>query len=300
MDDLKLISELRAEVTETGPEALAGARGRLLAAMAGTAAPHRPQRARRPLTVRVAGVAAAGLAAAAAVVVLTNQATVPAQPPVSAGEALPLTSARNVLLVAAESAQRTPQGSGRYWHIKREKDTGGRVFEESWTTRDGRRWTRGSDDGAPVVQADSGTFWIGPADSGTEVSVKDLEALPTDPQALRQKVTAMQHGDPSFGEDVALLPLASLVAELPAPADVRSAAFRALADLPGVQRVGTTEGGEELLIQRGKYDARMVVDPETSRVTRTNWLPTATGGIAGANNGHFIQLITEWTDELPR
>ncbi|MEZ7125070.1 hypothetical protein ACBR40_07015 [Nonomuraea sp. AD125B] len=81
---------------------------------------------------------------------------------------------------------------------------------------------------------------------------------------------------------------------------MRSAAFRALAELPGVRRLGAVEGGEELLIQSGRHERRLVVDPETSQVIRTNWLPTATGGSMGMNSGFFIKLTTGWTDELPR
>ncbi|TDE56216.1 hypothetical protein E1295_11695 [Nonomuraea mesophila] len=80
---------------------------------------------------------------------------------------------------------------------------------------------------------------------------------------------------------------------------MRSAAFRALATVPEVQRVGTVEDGEELMVPDGEREIRLVVDPETSRVVRANLLPTAGGGVAGANHGHFIKLTTEWTDDFP-
>ncbi|WP_043636517.1 CU044_5270 family protein [Nonomuraea candida] len=298
MNDLELIRRLRSEMAETGPDALTGARERLLAVMARQPA---PRRSRRTLTMRVTGLAAAAAVAAAAVVIATGPAALPVKPPAAAGDVLPLTSARNVLLVAADSAERAPQGSGTYWHIKRESEDGRRFWGESWTTRDGQRWSRGEPGNGPgVVKEPSGTFWLGPADSGTEVTMDELEALPTDPEALRQKVTAMQQGGPVGEHDVALLPLASLIAELPAPADVRSAAFRALAGLPGVRRTGAVDGGEELLIQNGRHESRLVVDPETSRVIRTSWIPTATGGLMGTNRGLLIKLTTGWTDELPR
>ncbi len=161
-----------------------------------------------------------------------------------------------------------------------------------------RAEVRGPGDRPGVVKEPSGTFWLGPAGSGAEVSMEDLEALPTDPEALRQKVTSMQQGDPADEPDVAVLPLTSLIAELPAPAEVRSAAFRALAELPGVRRLGAVGGGEELLIQSGRHERRLVVDPETSQVILTNYLPTATGGSMGTNR--FIKLTTGWTDDLPR
>lgn len=44
--------------------------------------------------------------------------------------------------------------------------------------RDGQRWSReGADNGSGVVRETSGTFCIDPADSGTEVSMEDPEAL---------------------------------------------------------------------------------------------------------------------------
>lgn len=152
--------------------------------------------------------------------------------------------------------------------------------------------------GDGVVRESSATFWLGPENA--EVSVEDLEALPTDPEALRREVTRTQKGGSPGRYDVAFLPLVSLIAELPAPAEVRSAAFRALAELPGVRRLGVAAGGEELMIPHGDREIRLVVDPETSRVIRTNLLPTAEGGLAGANNGLFIKLTTGWTDWLPQ
>ncbi|MFG1683827.1 CU044_5270 family protein [Nonomuraea sp. NPDC049269] len=297
MNDLELIKQLRSEVAETEPDALTGARGRLLAVMARTAA---PRRSRRPLTVRVTGLAAAAVAATVAVVIATGQTAAPVKPPPSAGDVLPMTSARNILLVAAASAERAPQGSGTYWHIKRESEDGRHFWGESWTTRDGQRWSRGMVDSGPgVVKEPSGTFWLGPADGDAKISMEGLEKLPTDPEALRQKVAGMQTGGPVGDYDIAFMPLVSLIAELPAPADVRSAAFRALAELPGVQRLGTVDGGEELMVVDRGREVRLVVDPATSRVIRTNRVPTADGGVAGSKDG-LIKLTTGWTDQLPR
>ncbi|TDC07127.1 hypothetical protein E1267_14185 [Nonomuraea longispora] len=290
MNDFDLIKKLRSEIGESEPEALDGARERLLTVMARTPA---RKRFRLPVALPLAGVVAA--TAAAAVVIATSSAT-PVNPP--AGDTPPPLSARNVLLVAADSAERTPLGSGAYWHVRKEKDDSGRLFTESWTTRDGQRWTRpvpGRDRSA-VSKAPSAGYYLAPGQG--ELSVKDIEALPTDPEALKQQVTemvpeAVDHRDPAF------FPLLSLIAEMPAPAKVRSAAFRALATVPDVQRVGTVEGGEELMVRGGDREIRLVVDPETSRVVRANMLPTVSGGVAGAKWGHFIKLTTEWTDDFP-
>jgi len=278
-------------VTEAGPEALSGARGRLLAA---TARETSPRRAPRPWTVRLAGIAAAGLAVAAAVAIVTNQTAVPATEPRS------LTSAKDVLLVAADSARRAPQEPATYWHIRRE-DEDGAVIGETWTTRDGRRWSRGEPgNGRDLIKLDSGTFLLGTAgDDGPRLTMEDLETLPAEPEALRRKVVEMRKGDAEDGADPALIPLLSLVAELPAPAGVRAAAFRALAELPGVRRLRTVEDGEELQFRNGLSDRKVVIDPDTSRVVRTDLLPAATGGITTSGDG-FIKLTAEWTDEGPR
>ncbi|TDC87295.1 hypothetical protein E1292_46890 [Nonomuraea deserti] len=290
MNDFDLIKHLRSEVGESEPDALNGARERLLTVMARTP---EPRRFRLPVKLRLAGVVA--VAAAAAVVIATSPAA-PVKPPAT-GDALPPVSAQNILLVAAASAERTPLGSGAYWHVRKEKDDGG-LFTESWTTRDGQRWMRPvpGRDRSVVGKAPSARFWLAPGQG--ELSIQDIEALPTDPEALKQRVTemiptAVDHHDPAF------FPLLSLIAELPAPAKVRSAAFRALATVPDVQRVGTVEGGEELMVPDGDQEIRLVVDPETSRVVRANRLPTVGGGVAGANGEHFFKLTTGWTDDFP-
>ncbi|MFI7228005.1 CU044_5270 family protein [Nonomuraea angiospora] len=298
MNDLELIKRLRSEVPETGPDALTGARERLLAV---TARPAAPRRSRRPLTMRVTGLAvasaAAALAAAVAVVIGPGQTAVPVKPLPYARDVLPLTSAKNILLVAADNAEQEPQASGTYWHIRQESENG-RLRGESWTTRDGRRWSRGMPGrGEGVVEEPSASFWLG-LGRGGEVGFQDLQELPTDPETLKRRVVEMR--TETVGElDIAFLPLVSLIAELPAPAEVRAAAFRALASLPNVQRLGAVEGGEELMIPDGTWEIKLVVDPQTSRVIRTNLLPTSDGGLAGANSG-FIKLTTGWTDELPR
>lgn len=97
-----------------------------------------------------------------------------------------------------------------------------------------------------------------------------------------------------------LFPLMALISELPTPPEVRSAAFRALAATPGVENTGAVEGGQELLIPGSEEgdETKLVVDPETAQVSRTNFLITAEGGVASSNG--FIRVTTGWTDQPPQ
>ncbi|MEV7908283.1 CU044_5270 family protein, partial [Streptomyces anulatus] len=255
MDDLNTLATLLAK-PEPSPEAINRSRGRLQERIRG--------RARRRIGWLVPGLGLA-TAAAAAVAVIATGVTTPAAP----------VSGRDVLLMAAASAERTPQGSGTYWHVRSEWSGSDIPPMESWTRRDGRRWTKGEPGDPPgAVVPSSNSLSL----KGAEVSFEDLERLPTDPEALKTWIVerrgnaddmslSEQRGDP-------LLPLITLISELPTPPEVRSTAFRALATTPGVKGTGPVEGGQELLIPDpdGGREIKMVVDPETARVTRTNVL----------------------------
>ncbi|WP_049557424.1 CU044_5270 family protein [Nonomuraea sp. SBT364] len=284
MDDLDTSLATLLAKPEPSAEAIARSRGRL------------QTRTTRGRGRRRIGWLAPGLglvaAAAAAVVLVGTGVTSPTAP----------ASGREVLLMAAVSAERTPEASGDYWHVTRRWSDPEMPLEESWTTRDGRRWSRnGPGDPPGTVVAGRGPLTL----KAAELDFEDLEALPADPEALRARIAELpEHDrDPDVPEERSpqALPLISLITELPAPAEVRSAAFRALAAMPEVSRTGTVDGGEELLITDtdGERQIRLVVDPGTARVTRTNYLHTYDGDVAGTPDG-FIAISTGWTDQPPR
>ncbi|MFD1537602.1 CU044_5270 family protein [Nonomuraea guangzhouensis] len=231
-------------------------------------------------------------AAAAVVAVLVTGVITPVGAP---------TSGREVLLMAAVSAERTPQGSGTYWHVTREMRDGDNLRRESWTARDGRRWSIGEPEEPPgVVVADPAPLRL----KGAEVSIEDLERLPTDPEALKARLAGLQgrdgamtaseqRGDPLFS-------LVTLISELPTPPEVRSAAFRALATIPGVESMGAVEGGQELRFPHPdfEWEVKLVVDPETAQVTRANYLTGNDGSVSFGNR--FIWVTAGWTDQPPR
>lgn len=284
MDDLDSIATLLAK-PEPSREVLLRSRGRLEARMAG--------RGRRRTGWLVPMVALAAAAAAVAAVITMGSAA----PTAPLGDL----SGRDVLLMAAVSAERTPQGSGTYWHVLSSHEGRDMPSMESWTRRDGRRWTRGmAMDPPEAVLPDPKPLML----KGAEVSFEDLETLPTDPEALktwiverrgnpRNMTLSEQRGEPLF-------PLISLITELPTPPEVRSAAFRALATTPGVRNTGAVEGGQELVIPDpdNEWETRLVVDPETAQVKRTNFLLGGDGNLMWTKGS--ISLTTEWTDRPPQ
>ncbi|MFI9598111.1 hypothetical protein [Nonomuraea sp. NPDC052265] len=232
------------------------------------------------------------VAAAVAIAVIVTSVSPPAAAPVSG---------RDVLLMAATSAEHIPQGTGTYWHITRTfQGPNGPQMQESWTTRDGHRWSRNDPYAAPgAVVEDSAPFRL----MGAEIGFEELEGLPADPEELKERIAGLPRHDsammPADRQGALVSPLITLITELPTPAQVRSAAFEALAATPGVKNAGPVEGGQELLIPLSEsLGVRMVVDPEAARVARANILLTAEGGAALSHS--YISVTTEWTDELPR
>ncbi|MEU7004886.1 CU044_5270 family protein [Nonomuraea sp. NPDC046570] len=285
MDDLQTLATLLAK-PDPSSEVADRSRHRLQNRMRG------PVRARRRIGLLVPGLGLATAVAAAVVVVIATGATAPTVTPASAKE---------ILLVAAASAERTPEGSGTYWHVRREVD--GRVLAgETWTRRDGRRWSKGWKPDSDAVVEDPGPFTLGP--DGAEVSFEDLRGLPADTEALKAWIAEAQGREASTTNPELLLPLSALVSELPAPPRVRAAAYRAIAALPGVESLGAVDGGQGLLIphvvDRDQAKIKLVVDPETSQVKSTNFLVMADGGVMFTAESRSISVTAEWTDQPPR
>ncbi|MDP9850167.1 CU044_5270 family protein [Streptosporangium lutulentum] len=239
----------------------------------------------------VPGVALVAGAAAAATVVFATGA------PTNDGASV---TGKEVLLMAAVSAERTPQDSGTYWHVTRQWFESDIPPMESWTSRDGKRWTKGEPGDPPDAVVPT---WKTLSLKGATMSFEELERLPTDPEALKAWIAERKGNEndmsPSEIQGDPTLTLFTLITELPAPAEVRSAAFRALAATPGVENVGAVEGGRQLRlpVPVGDKSIELVVDPEKARVTRANLVLTGDGGLAWDKK--FISVTTEWTDRLP-
>lgn len=243
-------------------------------------------------------IAGAGLAAAAAAVVAI--AAMPAAP--VDGPPVRTVSGQEVLLAAATAAERSPEGSGTYWHVKVTAASSG---YEYWIKPDGQSWMRGAKTGGKVtpVKALSATPFSLVA---VDLTLEQLRALPTDPGALKAWIAeALERSDArtsageltaSDREQAGFQSLISLVSTLPATPEVRATALRAIAGYPGVENLGTVPGGQGLSLPTGE---RLVVDPATGRVNGTSVFVTMEGAVYKVADPAGARIDAEWTDSLP-
>ncbi|OLT10877.1 hypothetical protein BJF79_25240, partial [Actinomadura sp. CNU-125] len=259
-------------------------------------------------------------ATAAAVVLASGPAAAPPQPPGSPGVKGRRPARRRV-------AAGAPAKTAEYWHVKRawieknlEPGMAPRVIE-TWTSRTGREWTKSPRSGGRLVEASRpGKFSLG----DIELSLDEVRALPTGPDALEKRLAeiisradlrspAGTTPDADGLRRLGFLSLVALITTAPASPDVRAAAFRAIAAHPDVRSNGEVEGGHELRfpafepLPRGaegaaelpKPEARLVVDPSTGRVTRTNFFVQPGGGLEWVAPPSTMAITANWTDDLP-
>ncbi|GIG89290.1 CU044_5270 family protein [Plantactinospora endophytica] len=275
---------------------------------AGRPAPHRFPR-RRLVLVASALAAVTAVAVGVGAVVGGDDAV-----PSGDGPAVAAPPGRELLLVAATTAEQAPEGTGDYWYLKVHSSgvAGSAPYEyEYWIHRDGRTWFRAAKSEGKVVKLGGTTPWVV---GGVEVSLDQLRRLPTEPAALREWITnAVRDGNvrtsggplnAELRERSVFNGLVSLVSQLPAPPRVRAAAFRAIAGYPGVESLGAVDGGQGLRIPLPDgTQARLVVDPATARIRETNFFVTIEGGEAGFSGKGADQasyrLTAEWTERLP-
>ncbi|MGP4024865.1 CU044_5270 family protein [Actinomadura sp. 3N407] len=299
MDDLQtLATALRKP--DPSPETVDEGRHRLQNAMR-----RRPSR-RRTTGWLAAGLTLAGAAAATAVVV--SGPAEPTTPP--NGPPSPM-SARQVLLAAATSAERTPEGRGTYWYVRivqPKAETGPRtpLIRERWTTRSGETWLR--DNVKTGGKLHKSPFRSVVTLGGVPVSFEEIQRLPADPDALKARIaeavrrtrlrTSAGELTEADRERLLFLDLVSLVTTIPAAPKVRGAAFRAIASYPGVTSAGEADGGRGLRFPvSGGHQARLVVDPETGQVRSTNFYAMPGGPTLWSPR--TMTISASWTDMPP-
>ncbi|AIG79134.1 Hypothetical protein AJAP_31560 [Amycolatopsis japonica] len=248
-------------------------------------------------------IAGAGLTVAAAAVAI---AVMPAAP-VDGPAAVRTISGQEVLLVAATAAERSPEGSGTYWHVKVTVAHGVAASSEYeyWIKPDGQSWMRGAKTGGkvtPLKAHSANPFSL----VAVDLTLEQLRTLPTAPDALKAWIAeALERSDArtsageftaSDREQAGFQSLISLVSTLPATPEVRATAFRAIAGYPGVENLGTVPGGLGLSLPNGE---RLVVDPATGRVNRTSVFVTMDGAVAKVADPAGATINAEWTDTLP-
>ncbi|MBO3749833.1 hypothetical protein J5X84_27445 [Streptosporangiaceae bacterium NEAU-GS5] len=187
---------------------------------------------------------------------------------------------RQILLSAATTA--ASGQSGTYWHVSKLYD-GGRATE-LWVTRRGGAWIaeRGQ------VTRVTVPFTV----AGRAMTYQQIQDLPSDPGALRERVAALL---PAGSQGLLADAISGLLWTKPSPPAVRAAAYRALADLPEVRYLGAradarSRPGEAFSFELPSGVQRtLIIDPATSQVLSS----TDSGGRAE------IVLDAGWTDRGP-
>ncbi|MEV0422803.1 CU044_5270 family protein [Streptosporangium canum] len=213
-------------------------------------------------------------------------------------------------LETSELSERWAAKDGRTWAGFR--DLAARPLDmEAWR-RDGSptEWAKGKDPGPPFSTSPGeamffqnkkkhSLYW-----SAMPMTLKEIEALPADPEALKKRAIEAIRRDNGVGPEEDGLPrtLADLLYALPASPQVRSAAYQALATLPAVRVEGPTTDPRgrpgiavTFLVQGGRTpQIRLIIDPDTSKVL-------AVEGIVMPDGDSQVNVVLEsgWTDTKP-
>ncbi|GIM93922.1 CU044_5270 family protein [Paractinoplanes toevensis] len=152
----------------------------------------------------------------------------------------------------------------------------------------------------------------------TNVTVRDLEKLPADPEALRARLLKSWDGGggdvPTDRQQWLLSVASSLLTDIPVSGPVRAAAFRLIATLPGVRSLGVVADqhgrrGQGFAFTTGNatygsIEQRFVIDTATGRALgRETRVVQAAGTTARLDPGsvlaYSVVLDQRTTDEAP-
>jgi hypothetical protein len=305
MDEMKMLQDRHNAQPSPSPEAIAQARARLIAHT-------RPESRRRRRTFqipRLSGPAMAGLGltstAAAVALAVAISGTTQRGPGGSTAKPDTELSASQVLLAAAHQAEVAPT-TGGYWHVKERQESSkwGQVIYERWTRRNGQSWigsltVGGTTPGQLTAVEGSQSFSV----CGGKLTFGQLQALPTDPAALKAWMFEFAQGSPkdsplnAAGQSKITLPcLIQLLASVPVTPKVRATAYRALAASQYVQRTpgqvkdGLGRSGIEIVPSQ-ILSYRLIIDPKTSFVLQ------AQDELLGPLKRLYVEV--GWTNEKP-
>lgn len=303
--DIDTLAERAGEVPGPTPDQLLAGRRRLddatQQAATGVVAPRRSRRGRR----RWAFTALTGAAAATTAVLA-----------VTFGSA-PQASAELILLVTAEAAGQQPDraAGAAYWYVRSEVDNpqSPPAKREIWLSRSDESVLRdettarrapgsGSADPAQVrTQGLDGpaTFSAG----GDPLSWEELDALPTDPDALEALIRKNVAGHDAGEENQLWESVTGLLRESPASPALRQALWEVAAGMPDVELVGPMTdaagrrgtGIERDQLDQGWYRVIYILDPGTGALLETKNLDED-----GDVDWRQTQLVQEPRDTAPR
>lgn len=144
-----------------------------------------------------------------------------------------------------------------------------------------------------------------------QLSLEQVRQLPDEQGALRAWVSSRIQTDMGFvpgssdGDQLLFGFLGRMLLDTPAPPKVRAAAFRILADLPGVRSVGTVKdesgrSGQGVEFRDDSTTVRLIVDPSTHRLLGETTSSTPKGAKAPAKQRSTVVLAAEWSDAAPQ
>ncbi|MEV0407234.1 CU044_5270 family protein [Actinoallomurus sp. NPDC050550] len=269
--------------------------------------PSTPSPRRRRIRWALPGLGLVAVGAATAIA-LTVTATPPARPPHPVpSETAQRLSGREVLLTAASSAESAPPATGEYWHIRwihaitvNNARPVGNVFE-TWAAKDGR-WYMGTAtlDGRGLglnkeKHKNGASFEL----EDHMLSFDQLRRLPADPQRLTAWTRTFSRGlNASWRkkdvEDSVTGTLSALLYAVPVSPKVRAAAFRALAQRPGVTTGGRAKdvrGRVGQAVSIGSF--HLIIDPKTAFVLQE------TTGTVDTKTSSTLYYEVGWTNEEP-
>ncbi|GGM55567.1 hypothetical protein GCM10011608_45560 [Micromonospora sonchi] len=265
--------------------------------------------ARRPVGRLVLAGALPAVALAATGAILLNNASGPGASPAQPAVSSPAPAdAGGLLLVAAERSESAPATAGRYWVVRAEHGEGARrAQDELWLAT-----TPGLPSAAYVRAADGGSWTSRPMQghpgennvllAGQPRSARELAALPASPAKLKDKLlTWYADTGAAEGRDRFLFHSgAALVLDLPVSPQVRAAAYRMLAAMPGVTSLGRVTdqlgrpGVAVAVTHQGDFGAaqtRLIVDPATGQaLAQETW-------VADSPASWTAVIAARWSDD---
>lgn len=259
-------------------------------------------------TVFMVGLLAAGTAAAIAFTTVAPGS--PSGPAPSSPAAPPGTqrmSARQVLLAAAATAEKQPATDGAYWRVRVLDDFWvhwkglHRGIEEHWHGKDGSFWTGLRKVSGPWKMKPS--ISRGPSSTGFSLSdqpltLAQIQGLPADQVGLTRWLEKFVRGETFGRTDFVTGMLIDLLSATPTPPRVRAAAFRALADRPGVKGGGTATDPIRRtgrLIEFGGM--RYIIDPNTTLLLSESNRNTSAASKKIWRTRTYLEMT--WTNDKP-
>lgn len=136
------------------------------------------------------------------------------------------------------------------------------------------------------------------------MTLKEIQALPSDPERLSAALRAAAGGR-NVPDTLLGGALTDLLATVPAPPEVRAAAFRALAALPGARSLGEVKDPQGRtgvgidIVDRG-LATRLIVDPRTSLILSSAEVAGRPGAAKPDKERTTVYLQAGWTDARPQ